>query len=145
MGARKDKKQEKKIKLAQKPVTPLTFLQYVKITSPLLDKTRSPLVRFIFLVKYIVILVLIVFCFQYVITDVIDYWENGNTQTTKSFLVNRREFPVPGISVCHRVEMGSSDCGYEVLRSITGPFGMKLRNNTVFIVLSPELGLAELL
>ena len=110
MGARKDKKQQKKIKLAQKPVTPLTFLQYVKITSPLLDKTRSPLVRFIFLVKYIVILVLIVFCFQYVISDVIDYWENGNTQTTKSFLVRREGFPLPGISVCQRKD---PDCDFE--------------------------------
>ena len=29
--------------------------------------------------------------------------------------------------------------------SITGPLQLKIRNNTVFIVLSPELGLAELL
>ena len=115
MGSRQERKQEQKLKLAQKPVTPLTFLQYLKISSPLLDKTRTPLVRSIFFLKYVVILVLIVFCFQYVFTDVIDYWENGNTETTKSFLVHRAEFPLPGISVCQREEPDSRDCDFSVL------------------------------
>ena len=37
--------------------------------------------------------------------------------------------------ICHNVR--------NVLETTTGPFGVEIRNNTVFIVMPPDLGLAD--
>ena len=100
MGGRKERTEEKNLRLAHKPVSPLTLFQYIKITLPLLDKTRSTTVRFLFLVKSIITLGLIVFCFNYVMIDVIDFITNEDSQTTTSFLKSPRMLPSPGISIC---------------------------------------------
>ena len=37
----------------------------------------------------------------------------------------------------------ASKIAYLVLETTTGPFGVEIRNNTVFIVMPPDLGLAD--
>ena len=88
--------------MAREPLSIANLFRYVYLHSPLTDENRSAIIRGLYFLKYIVILVLMFFCFKFIYGSWLEYY-NGKPSSSMEFVSNLN-LDLPEISICSRRE-----------------------------------------
>ena len=117
-----DEKTERKRKISKtaalkrtqtvvKDLAPPSIARYIYDRSPLFDEKKSFCVRFMYLVKYAIIIALIVFCVKYIYLSIYEYLYDEPFGSNLEFRHNT-ELALPGITLCRAFGAvpGFKDC-----------------------------------